>query len=125
MDTKKQIGGTHYQMQYQPVVFINDNNLSFNEGNLFKYLIRHPYKNGKEDLEKALHYASALTPHFKEKRSFYPILGFAILNDMTGRHDLNLIYSFWKAINTSDINEVNSFKYLLQDYICTYESGLY
>lgn len=121
MDTTKQIGGSHYQMQYQPAVFIKDHCLSFVEGNIFKYLIRHPYKKGKQDLEKALHYASALTPHFNDKRSFYPILGFITINDMTGRHDLNLIYSFWKAINTSDINEVNSFKYLLEDYIDGYE----
>jgi len=121
MDTTKQVGGSHYQMQYQPVVFINDQGLSYVEGNIFKYLIRHPNKNGKQDLEKALHYASALTCNFNQKRSFYPILGFVTINDMTGRHDLNLIYSFWKAINTSDINEVKSFKYLLEDHIDTYE----
>lgn len=121
MDTTKQVGGDHYQMKYQPVVFINDNGLSFLEGNIFKYLIRHPYKNGKQDLEKALHYASDLTPNFKEKRSFYPILGFATLNDMTRRNDIDLIYQFWIAINTSDSNRVEIFKNMLQDYIDTYE----
>lgn len=121
MDTTTQIGGNHYQMQYQPIVFIKDNGLSFEEGNIFKYLIRYSNKDGKKDLQKALHYASALTPNFKQKRSFYPILGFTTLNGMTTREDIHLIYKFWIAINTSDINEVNSFKYLLEDYIDGYE----
>lgn len=120
MDTTKQIGGSHYQMQYQPIVFINDHGLSFEEGNILKYLIRHPHKNGKQDLEKALHYVSSLTPQFKEKRSFYPILGFATINEMQSRDDIHLIYKFWIAINTTDINQIEAFKKLLQDYIDNY-----
>jgi len=121
MDTTTQIGGNHYQMQYQPIVFIKDNGLSFEEGNIFKYLIRHRNKNGKQDLEKSLHYASALTPNFKDKRSFYPILGFVKINEMESRDDINLIYKFWIAINTTDINQIEIFKKILQYYIEAYE----
>ena len=121
MDTTRQIGGSHYKMKYQPIVFIADHGLSFEEGNIFKYLIRHPYKNGSQDLEKALHYASSLTPQFKKKRSFYPILGFATLNDMQSRKDIDLIYKFWRSINTTEVNEIEIFKNLLQDYIATYK----
>ena len=54
---KKQIGGSHYKnMKIQPSKFINDNKLLFAEGNAIKYICRHSYKNGKEDLKKAIHY---------------------------------------------------------------------
>ena len=54
---KKQIGGSHYKtMKIQPSKFINDNKLLFAEGNAIKYICRHAYKGGKEDLKKAIHY---------------------------------------------------------------------
>ena len=54
---KKQIGGNHYsKFKVQPSKFINDNKLLFAEGNAIKYICRHSYKNGKEDLKKAIHY---------------------------------------------------------------------
>jgi hypothetical protein len=40
----------------QPSKFINDNKLLFAEGNAIKYICRHSFKNGKQDLEKAIHY---------------------------------------------------------------------
>ena len=54
---KKQIGGSHYKnMKIQPSKIINHNNLQFAEGNAIKYICRHAYKGGKEDLKKAIHY---------------------------------------------------------------------
>ena len=54
---KKQIGGNHYsRFKVQPSKFINDNNLQFAEGNAIKYICRHAYKGGKQDLLKAKHY---------------------------------------------------------------------
>ena len=54
---KKQIGGSHYlKMKIQPSEFANKNNLPFAEGNAIKYICRHKYKGGKEDLKKAKHY---------------------------------------------------------------------
>jgi len=54
---KKQIGGSHYKnFRIQPSKFINDNKLLFAEGNAIKYICRHSTKNGKQDLEKAIHY---------------------------------------------------------------------
>ena len=53
----KQIGGTHYRkMKIQPSEFVIENKLLFPEGNVIKYICRHPYKGGKEDLEKAKHF---------------------------------------------------------------------
>ena len=54
---KKQVGGSHYlKMKIQPSEFANKNNLPFAEGNAIKYICRHKYKGGKEDLKKAKHY---------------------------------------------------------------------
>ena len=53
----KQIGGNHYKkMKIQPSKFVIENKLLFPEGNVIKYICRHPYKGGKEDLEKAKHF---------------------------------------------------------------------
>ena len=53
----KQIGGKHYQnFSIQPSKFVIENELLFPEGSAIKYICRHRYKNGKEDLEKAVHF---------------------------------------------------------------------
>ena len=53
----KQIGGTHYKkMKIQPSKFVIENKLLFPEGNVIKYICRHKYKGGKEDLLKAKHF---------------------------------------------------------------------
>ena len=53
----KQVGGSHYKkMKIQPSKFVIENELLFPEGNVIKYICRHRYKTGKEDLEKAVHF---------------------------------------------------------------------
>jgi hypothetical protein len=52
----EQIGGAHYKdCAIQPVEFITANKLTFLEGCVVKRICRHRRKNGKEDLEKAIH----------------------------------------------------------------------
>ena len=53
----KQVGGSHYKkMKIQPSRFVIENELLFPEGSVIKYICRHRFKNGKEDLEKAVHF---------------------------------------------------------------------
>ena len=53
----KQIGGQHYQkFKIQPSKFVVENKLLFPEGCAIKYICRHPFKGGKEDLLKAIHF---------------------------------------------------------------------
>ena len=52
----KQVGGSHYQLEIQPIDFIVKNNIPFREANVIKYITRHREKNGKQDIEKAIHY---------------------------------------------------------------------
>tara|TARA_R110002096_G_scaffold277674_1_gene471688 strand:+ start:427 stop:642 length:216 start_codon:yes stop_codon:yes gene_type:complete len=57
----KQIGGSHYKdMAIQPIEFTHKNKLNFCQGNIIKYITRYKHKNGKEDLEKVIHYAELL-----------------------------------------------------------------
>ena len=56
-----QVGGSHYKnMAIQPLEYIVKNNLNFVEGNVIKYVTRHRFKNGLEDLKKARHYIDML-----------------------------------------------------------------
>ena len=81
---KKQIGGSHYKnMKIQPSKFINDNKLLFAEGNAIKYICRHRFKNGKEDLLKAIHfiemiierdYSKTETKNPLDKKNYWGIL---------------------------------------------------
>lgn len=56
-----QAGGHHYKtLQIQPVEYIHANQIGYFEGNVIKYVTRHRNKNGKQDLEKAIHYLQLL-----------------------------------------------------------------
>ena len=57
----KQVGGSHYKdFKIQPIEFITANKLSFIQGNVIKYICRYNKKNGKEDIDKAIHYCELL-----------------------------------------------------------------
>ena len=57
----KQVSGTHYKDKgMQPIVYIHANDLGFCEGNVIKYVTRHKEKNGRADIEKAIHYLELL-----------------------------------------------------------------
>jgi len=59
--TGYQIGGSHYaKYPIQPAEFIHKNNIPYLEGNVIKYVLRHRDKNGRQDLEKALHYINMI-----------------------------------------------------------------
>lgn len=57
----KQISGNHYKdCGIQPIEYIHANGLDYFEGNAVKYITRHRKKNGKADIEKAIHYLELL-----------------------------------------------------------------
>lgn len=55
-----QEGGSHYKMPIQPIAFVHANNIPFIEGNVIKYVCRHKFKNGAQDIKKAIHYLNLL-----------------------------------------------------------------
>lgn len=59
--SEKQVGGGHYKKYaIQPTEFCAKNNIPFIEGNVIKYTLRHADKNGREDIDKAIHYLELL-----------------------------------------------------------------
>lgn len=53
----RQVGGSHYKdYAIQPIEFITKNGIPFAEGSVIKYVCRHRTKNGRQDIEKAIHY---------------------------------------------------------------------
>ena len=80
----KQVGGSHYKkMKIQPSKFVIENELLFPEGSVIKYICRHRFKNGKEDLIKAIHfiemiierdYSKTETKNPLDKKNYWGIL---------------------------------------------------
>lgn len=62
----RQVGGNHYKRAHQPWEIIEEWQLNYWAGNVLKYLLRYPYKNGVEDLEKAKHYLEYLIKKEKD-----------------------------------------------------------
>jgi len=55
----------HYtQGGIEPIDYILANDLDFLEGNVVKYVTRHKFKNGLEDLKKAEYYLKALIDNY-------------------------------------------------------------
>lgn len=53
-----QIGGDHYKkMPFQPVMLFAKTHCTAFQANIWKYISRYKFKNGKEDIEKCIHYA--------------------------------------------------------------------
>ena len=57
---QKQVGGDHYKEGIQPVEYIHANKLDFFEGNIVKYITRRRKKDGRKDVEKAIHYCEMI-----------------------------------------------------------------
>tara|TARA_Y100000310_G_C20372772_1_gene664293 strand:- start:18 stop:257 length:240 start_codon:yes stop_codon:yes gene_type:complete len=54
-------GNNHYTHGIEPIVYIESHNMSFNEGNVVKYITRYKYKsNPLEDLKKTKYYIERL-----------------------------------------------------------------
>ena len=56
-----QIGGNHYsKYPIQPTRYIEENGLSWSQGNIIKYATRYKDKNGAKDVAKVIHYAQLI-----------------------------------------------------------------
>ena len=57
----QQVGGDHYtRLAIQPAEYNQLNGLGFCEACVVKYVSRHKHKNGKQDIEKAIHFLNLL-----------------------------------------------------------------
>jgi hypothetical protein len=71
---EQQVGGSHYGgASWQHWDFCVENDLRYLEGTITKYVARWKDKAGRQDLEKALHYAEKL---YEVNNTFWGRLGF-------------------------------------------------
>ena len=66
----RQVGGNHYKdMPIQPAEYnrANDEYLGWFEQNIIKYVSRHKFKNGIEDILKAQHYIDMILKEYEEE----------------------------------------------------------
>lgn len=66
-----QVGGSHYKsMKIQPIEYLQANNFNCCESYAIKYVSRHQNKNGRADIEKAIHCLELLlTLEYGEERT--------------------------------------------------------
>ena len=69
--TDKQVGGGHYKdMVIEPVEYCEKNKLTSLESAVVKYVSRHSFKNGVEDIDKAIHCLELIKQfHYEEFKS--------------------------------------------------------
>ncbi len=61
---QSQIAGDHYlEADIQPADYALSHDFNYHESFALKYLTRHRLKNGREDLEKAIHSLQMLIEH--------------------------------------------------------------
>ena len=59
--TSQQVGGDHYtRLAIQQAEYNPRNGLGFCEACVVKYVSRHKHKNGRQDIEKAIHFLNLL-----------------------------------------------------------------
>jgi len=81
-----QVGGDHYsKRKIQPFDVIDDWGMDFYEGNALKYLARHRDKNGKEDLQKAIHYINEVI-----KRQYLEMTNIPVTSEPPGTTNVRM-----------------------------------
>lgn len=103
-----QVGGSHYKrLVIEPAEFWIRNNLLAVEGSIVKYISRHGFKNGAQDLDKAAHFVSMLMwfyfdapvdertehPHLRGHRAFTISPGVYCATNRMRELETQIIYS--------------------------------
>ena len=111
-----QVAGTHYRTDYQHWDLVADLKLGYFEGQISKYVTRHRTKKGKEDLEKALHFAQkhrelVVNHGYKPMRLFPTALQ---MDDYVKANCLNLrehvlLKKLLSWVNARDLDDVVGF----------------
>lgn len=105
---KEQVGGDHYmRMKIQPIEFTELNRLGFSIGCIVKYISRHRFKNGAEDIRKVIQYADFIdlydvpTPEDR----FMSIASYICQNNITGLDKDVLLELFNNPLNSKQMSK--------------------
>jgi len=58
----------YYKKGIEVIKFVQSHNLNYAEGNIIKYIVRHKFKNGLEDLKKARRYLDFLEEEYDKNK---------------------------------------------------------
>ena len=74
-----QIGGCDYKnLQMQPIILITKANCDFIQGSIIKLISAYKNKNGKQDIEKCIHYAQLAIELLPDEKNYLNIgLGYS------------------------------------------------
>ena len=87
-----QVGGDHYKNRaMQPIELITKTRCTFIQGCIWKYITRYKEKNGREDIQKCIHYAQ-LAIQLKD-------------NGQLGYRKLDIVREYCKVNNLSKEQE--------------------
>ena len=91
---EKQIGGTHFtKLQMQPILLITRANCDFIQGCIIENISCYKDKNGKQDIEKCIHYSQLAIELLPDKKSYFNLgLGYSYVkaNSFSG-YQANII----------------------------------
>lgn len=88
----RQVAGTHYRTTYQHWDLAHYLDLGYFEGQISKYITRHRSKKGREDAEKALHFAQKLTELAKHhgQTPRHKFIALDVLKSYCDANDMNI-----------------------------------
>lgn len=103
----KQVGGTHYQYEYQTWDFIIDGKYDYLTGNVIKYLSRFEKKDGSKDLLKAISYIDKMY-------ATDTVVNTSVSKDLITKYLKQLSKKSKDLLTPFLNNEINSTKYLIR-----------
>jgi len=68
MSDLEYVNPEYYKKGIEVIKFVQSHNLNYAEGNIIKYIVRHKFKNGLEDLRKARRYLDFLEEEYDQDK---------------------------------------------------------
>lgn len=103
----EQVGGNHYKrFNEQPIALIMRCEWNYIQGNIAKYILRATFKNGQEDIDKAIHYCKlglAFNDTDRSKKNVTKIKQYCKVNNLS-----MCIYDLLMHINLKEYKILSS-----------------
>lgn len=119
-----QVGGTHYKNTFQHWDLVHATDMGYFEGQITKYVTRNRKKNGKQDLDKAMHFLIKFielvekgvyrsTSGKARRMAYAPLFNrYAVANELNWFED-NLVRS---AVLWQNARDLTNLAHCLKDY---------
>lgn len=116
----KQVGGTHYESDYQHWSWVSDINLGYLEGCATKYIARWRGKNGVQDVEKAITYLKKAQTGFRTKSKFDNEPLYINRSFLLDRNRVNQALKLTRRF--CDINKIESYEATFMETVASWQN---